>query len=298
MMEEKLDQLSSLAAEPREVAELSGGLTNHNLKVITPDGVFVARCSRSDTTLLAIDREAESFNTRAAEQSGVGAPFVEFRPDLGILVIGFIDGRSYVDEDLRTPGVLPRVAEACRSLHTGPRFTNDFDMFTRRQLYLRTCRDRGFRVPDTYTAFADAFARVEKALAQQPVPTVPCNNDLLAGNIVDDGQKIWLIDYEYSGNNDPYFELGNLWTECGLDDEHLDELVTAYVGHESPTLLARARLWAIASRYGWSLWGFIQAASSEDDFDFYGWGQERFDKAVADFQSPRFDGWLDAAATS
>jgi len=266
--------------------------------VTTPDGTFVARCNRSDTTLLGIDREAESFNTRAAELSGVGAPFVEFRPDLGILVIGYIDGRTYTNADLRTPGTLARVADACRTLHTGPRFQGDFDMFTRREFYVRTCQEGGFRIPDTYTAYADDFARIGKALAQHPVPTAPCNNDLLAGNFVDDGDKLWLIDYEYSGNNDPFFELGNTWTECELDEEHLDELVTAYVGHESPALRARARLWAIASRYGWSLWGFIQAATLEDDFDFYGWGQERFDNAVADFRSSSFNGWLDAAASA
>jgi thiamine kinase-like enzyme len=297
MMEAKLDQVSSLAGSPRQIEELPGGLTNRNIKVTTPDGTFVARCNRSDTTLLGIDREAESFNTRAAEQAGVGAPFVEFRPDLGILVIGYIDGRTYTSADLRTPGTLARVAEACSTLHAGPRFQGDFDMFVRRQFYLRTCQERGFPIPETYTAFADDLARIGKALSRHPVPTAPCNNDLLAGNFVDDGDKVWLIDYEYSGNNDPFFELGNTWTECELDEEHLDELVTAYVGHESPALRARARLWAIMSRYGWSLWGFIQAATlGNDDFDFYGWGQERFDKAVADFRSASFDGWLDAAA--
>jgi thiamine kinase-like enzyme len=125
---------------------------------------------------------------------------------------------------------------------------------------------------------------------------VPCNNDLLAGNLVDDGEKLWLIDYEYSGNNDPFFELGNTWTECGLDDDHLEELVTAYAGHQAPDLVARTRLQATVSRYGWSLWGYIQAATSDQDYDFHGWGQERFEGAVADFRSPAFDRLLDAAA--
>ena len=265
-----LDQVPALAGRPRTVEDLSGGLTNRNLKVTTPDGTFVARLNLSDSKLLDIDREAEAFNTRVAETAGVGAPYVDFRPDLGMLVIGFIEGRTFTDDDLRVPGALERLSTAVRALHSGPRFQIDFDMFVRQSTYLRTCTERGFKIPDGYAGFAPEFARIQTALAVNQVETVPCNNDLLAGNIVDDGSKLWLIDYEYSGNNDPYFELGNCWSECGLDDEHLTELVTAYVGHESPELRARARHRAVKSRYGWSLWGFIQAATREDEFDFYG----------------------------
>jgi thiamine kinase-like enzyme len=296
-LEALFDQVPVLAGTPRTIEELSGGLTNRNLKVTTPAGVHVARLNRRDPALLGIDRAEESFNTRAAEAAGVGAPYVDFRPDLGLLVIGYIDGRTFTDADLRLPGQLARVAQACRQLHAGPRFINDFDMFVRQALYARTCRERGFPIPPNYETYDADFHRIQAALAVNPVPTVPCNNDLLAGNIVDDGQKLWLIDYEYSGNNDPFFELGNSWTECRLDDDHLAELVTAYVGHESPVLLARARLRAVTSRYGWSLWGFIQAAVSDDEFDFYAWGMERFDKAVADFRSPEFGTWLDVAAS-
>lgn len=295
-LEVLLDQVPSVAGRPRTVEELAGGLTNQNLKVTTPDGIFVVRASRSDNELLGIDRESEHHNTRAAEQSGAGAPLIDYRPDLGLLVIGFVGGRSYVNADLRVPGALARVAGACRLLHAGPRFVGDFNMFDRQQTYLKTCLDRGFPIPADYEAYADDFLRIGAVLAANPVQTVPCNNDLLAGNIVDDGKRIWLIDYDYAGNNDPFFELGNTWTECELDECHLAELVTMYVGREDPALIARTRLQATVSRYGWSLWGFIQAATSEDDFDFRGWGQHRFDKAVVDFRGPHFDTWLEAAA--
>ena len=294
-LEELFDQIPSLSGEPRTIEELPGGLTNLNLKVTTPRGVFVARVGRSDTSLLGIDREAEHANTRSAELAGVGAPVVEFRPDLGVLVIGFIDGGSFENDDLRKPGALARVAEAVRTLHAGPRFVGDFDMFTRQQRYLASIVDGGFTHPDDYAEFDGPFQQIRAALAVNAGPTVPCNNDLLAGNFVDDGEKIWLIDYEYSGNNDPFFELGNTWTECGLDDDHLEELVTAYVGQHSPATIARTRLQATVSRYGWSLWGYIQAATSEQDYDFHAWGQERYEAAGEDFRSPAFGGLLDAA---
>lgn len=289
------DQIPSLADKPREFEELSGGLTNLNIKVTTPYGVFVARCNRSDTALLGIDREAERFNTRAAEEAGVGAPYVDFRGELGILVIGYIEGITYENADLRKEGALGRVADACRKLHSGPRFAGDFDMFARQRTYLHTVTDNGFKVPPEYGDYDDRFQQIKDALAVQAGPTVPCNNDLLAGNFVDDGRKLWLIDYEYSGNNDPYFELGNTWTECELETEHLDELVTAYVGHHSPSKIARTRLQAIVSQYGWSLWGFIQSATNDFDFDFYGWGRDRYEGAVEEFRSPGFSRLLETA---
>lgn len=295
-VEELFDQIPGLADHPRHVEELPGGLTNLNLKVTTPRGVFVARCSRSDTSLLGIDREAEHANSRSAETAGVGAPVVDFRPDLDVMVIGYIDGHTFENEDLRRPGALGRVADAMRTLHAGPRFVGDFDMFARQPRYLASVLEHGFALPDDYTEHDPPFQQIRAALAAGAGPTVPCNNDLLAGNVVDDGDKLWLIDYEYSGNNDPYFELGNTWTECGLDDDHLEELVTAYVGRPAPELIARTRLQATVSRYGWSLWGFIQAATSDHDYDFHGWGQERYEAAVDDFRSPAFSGLLDATA--
>ena len=285
-LDETFDRIPALAATPRTITELSGGLTNHNVKVTTPDGVFVARCTRSDTSLLRIDRAAEFHNTRVADESGVGAPFVDFRPDLGVLVIGFLEGRTCTDADLREPGMIQRLADTMFALHSGPRFVGEFDMFSRQAGYRATCQERGFAIPDGYDEHAADFARIARAVAIHPITPVPCNNDLLSANLVDDGEKLWLIDYEYSGMGDPFFELGNSWAECGLDDDHLGELVTAYVGHEDPSLLARARLRAITSRYGWALWGCIQAATLDDEFDFAAWGAERFERARSDFADP------------
>ena len=123
--------------------------------------------------------------------------------------------------------------------------------------------------------------------------TVPCNNDLLAGNFIEDGDTVWLIDYEYSGNNDPCFELGNIWSECGLSTEQLDELVTAYYGRALRHKTARARLQGMVAKYGWTLWGCIQNGSSAIDFDFWEWAMERYEAAVAEFKGPDLARLLD-----
>ena len=293
LLEERLDQVPVLAGRPRSIERLSGGLTNVNLKVTTPDGAFVARCFHGDAALLGIDRDAEHLNTRAAAAAGVGAPVVDFRSDLELLVIGFIDGVTYDNSSFANPGVIERVAHACRTLHSGPRFVNDFDMFARQRGYLGIVRAHGFTLPTGYESYDERFHLVREALAARAEPTVPCNNDLLAGNFVDDGRKLWLIDYEYSGNNDACFELGNITTECDLDGDQLEELVSCYYGRPLRNKIARTRLQALVSQYGWSLWGAIQAATSPLDFDFTGWCTERYEKAVLGFTSVDFPRLLD-----
>jgi thiamine kinase-like enzyme len=291
-----LDRLAALAGRSWRATDLPGGLTNHNVRVTTDDGErpldLVVRISSSDAGLLGIDRDAEHANTSLAGEAGVGAPVVEYRPDLGMLVIGYLPGRTLVDGDFADDEVMSRAADACRRLHASPRFVNDFDMFARQAGYLATVRKRGFPLPTTYDDHADSWADVRRALAAAPRPTVPCNNDLLAANYIDDGRRVWLIDYEYSGNNDACFELGNTSTECNFTPEMVEAWTEAYFGTPTRAVLARVRLQALCSEYGWSLWGFIQAATSPIDYDFHGWGMERFEKAEATFRGPDLEGLL------
>jgi thiamine kinase-like enzyme len=256
----------------------------------------VARLSRPSSDLLAIDRTAEYRNSMAAAEAGVAPRVVEFVPAAGLLLIEWIDGRTLQPADLRRDEILPVVAAACRQLHAGPRFSSDFDMFAIAQRYLDTVLNRGFRLPDRYLEFMDSWARVRTVLAMDPVRTVPCHNDLLAANIIQHGQKLWLIDYEYSGNNDPCFELGNIWSESNLQEDQLEPLVDSYYGQHRPDMTARARLQALVSQFGWTLWGAIQNCVTEIDFDFWNWAMEKYERAVRTFQSPTFPDLLARAA--
>jgi thiamine kinase-like enzyme len=133
-------------------------------------------------------------------------------------------------------------------------------------------------------------------LRRDPPVTVPCHNDLLAANFISGGDRLWLIDYEYSGNNDPCFELGNIWSESNLAADQLDLLVSRYFGRHSTVLTARARLLGLVSQYGWTLWGVIQHHISALDFDFWSWAMEKYDRAVDTFDSPDLADLLAAAA--
>ena len=200
------------------------------------------------------------------------------------MVVGFIEGTTFTDESFRIPGNIARVAATCRRLHDGPPFVNEFDMFVIQRRYLELVLRNGYRLPSDYLAFADDIPRIRSALSARVDATVACNNDLLAGNFIDSGDRIHLIDYEYAGNNDACFELGNIWSECHLTLEQLEELVTCYYGHPLADKVARARLFGLMSQYGWTLWASIQDAASDLDFDFWTWGLEKYDRAVATFR--------------
>jgi thiamine kinase-like enzyme len=286
------DKVDVLRGHLLEVTQLSGGLTNRNYKVSTPEGTYVVRISGGATGALAIDRENEYRNSLIAAESGVGAPVLAYIPEESALVIGYLEGRTFTDADFGRPGVVERVAASCRRLHSGARFVNEFDMFDIQSGYLAIVRHRGYRLPDSYLDFGNAVDRIRGALAVKQAPTVACNNDLLAGNFIDDGERIRLIDYEYSGNNDPCFELGNIWSECHLDDDQLELLVSSYYTARLANKLARARLWGLLSQYGWTLWASIQEATSDIEFDFWPWGLEKYERAVATFRGPLLDGLI------
>jgi thiamine kinase-like enzyme len=288
-LDDSLDRFPAMAGKPRRFEVLAGGLTNRNYKVTTSAGRrAVARCSSDKSTLLAIDREAEYRNSVLAADNGVGPSVLGYAPGEGLLLVEWVDGHTFQPADLDDSQTLARVSRLCARLHGGPRFVSEFDMFDVQRRYLDIVEDRGFRLPDGYRELLPQVEQVRTALLAQPEATVPCHNDLLAANIIGDDERIWFIDYEYAGNNDPYFELGNLWAEAELEPARLEELVAAYVGRESRPKVARARLFAVLAQYGWTLWASIQDAVSDVAFDFWSWGMQKYERAVAAFRSQQF----------
>jgi thiamine kinase-like enzyme len=285
-----LRSVPELGDGPFHISGLPGGLTNQNYKVVAASGQrMVLRLSAPQSELLAIDRDAEYANSLAAAAAGVAPRVLAYRPDLRALVIEWIDARTLATADLDDAATLRRVAAACRQLHDGPRFRSDFDMVGLQQRYLHLVISRGYRLPMTYLDLLPRVAAIGNALALRPLPTVPCHNDLLAANIMDDGERIWFIDFEYSGNADPCFELGDLWSETGLPPNRLEELVAAYFGQQSKAMIARARLYGLLANYGWTLWASIQASASPMDFDFWSWGMQKYERAVAEFDDPELE---------
>jgi thiamine kinase-like enzyme len=148
------------------------------------------------------------------------------------------------------------------------------------------------RIPDDYRDYRETVARIEQAVRRRALPTVPSHNDLLAENYIDDGRQLWLIDFEYSGNNDACFELGNTCQELQFNETQVTELCAAYFGQATASLLARMRLFALMSDVGWTLWGAIQANISTIDYDFWEYAMTRWNRALGILHGPDLAVWL------
>jgi thiamine kinase-like enzyme len=292
IIEEAVSKIEDWNGKEIVIEPLSGGLTNTNYKVTVDGTPFFVRVPGESTELLAVDRNNEHVNSRAAAEVGVGPRVLYHLPEFNVMVLEFLQGVTMSKDALRAPGMPTRMAEAIKQLHAGPRFLTDFNMFRLTEYYLKICADRSIPIPDGYLERMPTVKKIEEAMSVKPLPTVPCNNDLLAENYIDDDACLRLIDYEYSGNNDPCFELGNTCQEMEFNEEQIQEVCAAYFGSASEAMIARMKLNMIMSDVGWGLWAAIQAKISKIDFDFWGWATERWGRAVEKMDSEEFPVWL------
>jgi thiamine kinase-like enzyme len=291
-IEQVVDYMPSWAGRRVDITPVGGGLTNTNYRVDVDGKPHFVRLPGTSTDLLAVDRANEIYNARAASETGVAPQLLQVLPDDDVMVFQFIEGETMSPERLQTPGMPGRIATALRGLHGGPRFLHDFDMFRLVETYLATTEQHGVRIPDDYRSHLPVVGEIEAAVRRHALPTAPCHNDLLAENYIDDGRQLWLIDFEYSGNNDPCFELGNTCQELQYSPDQHEELCAAYFGTVSASHLARMRLYALMSDVGWTLWGAIQAKISTLDFDFWDYATTRWRRAQSILTGPDLAGWL------
>jgi thiamine kinase-like enzyme len=292
VIDEVVSEIPEWQGKEISIQPLSGGLTNSNFKVQVDDTPYFVRVPGASTDLLAINRDNEVHNSKAAFVAGVGPKVLYHLPEYNAMVLEFLHGETMSKASLNEPGQPTRMAEAIKKLNDGPGFLQDFNMFRLAEYYLSLCKGRDIRIPDGYLGRLETIARIERAMEVNPLPIVPCNNDLLAENYIDDGKQLWLIDYEYSGNNDPTFELGNTCQEMQFNDEQIAEVCAAYFGEAKPNRIARMKLNMIMSDVGWGLWAAIQAKISTIGFDFWGWAIERWGRAVEKMDSAEFGRWL------
>jgi thiamine kinase-like enzyme len=292
-IEQVVDRIADWGGKQIDITPLSGGLTNTNYRVDVGGTPHFVRIPGDKTELLAIDRRNEYFNTKAAAQAGVGPKVLYHLPEFDVMVLEFINGETMSTPKLQSPGMPGRIAKSISQLHAGPRFLTDFNMFRLTEYYLKICEEHEVTIPDRYPERMFTVNQIEKALLALPLPTVPCNNDLLAENYIDDGNLLRLIDFEYSGNNDPCFELGNTCQELGYAEDQIQEMCAAYFGRVSHPILARMKLNMIMSDVGWALWAAIQAKISTIAYDFWGWAIDRWRRAEAKMDTPEFSSWLE-----
>jgi thiamine kinase-like enzyme len=278
------------------VSQLSGGLTNENYLVEAGGRKYVMRIPGQSTELLSIDRANEVYNTKAAATTGIGPRVLEHVGGLDVLVLEFIEGSTMSARALQLKEMPARMASSFRRLHASPRFLQDFNMFRLIETYLGIVDEHQVTIPNGYRDWLPTVAQIERATAAGALPSVPCHNDLLCENFIDDGKALRVVDYELSGNNDPCFDLGNTAQEAEFDEDLRAALCSAYFGRDDARQLARMNLFALMSDVGWTLWGAIQARISTVEFDFRAYYTGRWERALEVLSSERFPRWLEDSA--
>jgi len=294
-IKEVIQKIDDWRDRQAEIQEMTGGLTNKNYRVEVESRSYFVRIPGASTELLAVNRDSEYHSSKAAAAAGVGPKVLYHLPDHKVMVLEFLKGETMSIETLQGPGMPARIAQSLKKLHAGARCLNDFNMFRLVEFYMGIVEEHDVRIPDDYRDRMSVLSGIETALTQKSLDTVPCNNDLLAENYIDDGQMLWLIDYEYSGNNDPCFELGNTCQEQQYNEDQYAELCAAYFGETRRHLLARMYLYSVMSDFGWTLWGSIQNKISKLDYDFWEYAMGRWERCLGMLDSQKFSVWLDDA---
>ena len=293
IIDQVIDRIEDWKGKRISILPVSGGLTNTNYKVLVDGRPFFVRVPGESTELLAVDRGNEYFNTRAAAETGVSPQVYYYLPEFQVMVLEYLEGNTMSNAALQAEGMPSKIGQAIKRLHGGPRFLTDFNMFRLTEYYLELCIQRDIHIPQGYVERMPTIKLIEHVLAVHPVLTMPCNNDLLAENYIYDGSSMRIIDYEYSGNNDPCFELGNTCQELQYDERRISEVCAAYFGIPTVDKISRMKLNMIMSDVGWALWAAIQAKISKIEYNFWGWAEERWGRAVEKMDGQDFPTWLE-----
>jgi thiamine kinase-like enzyme len=286
-----MQKVPELAGRDLTLTALSGGITNRNFRVDAAGTAdrWVIRLAGNDTHLLGISREVEHAATVAAAGVGVGPEVTAFIRPEGYLVTRFIVGSPVTDEAVHQPVTLRRVADSLRRIHDGPAIPGLFIPLRIVEAYRALALARGVRIPPEYDAASAIGRRIELALLAHPIELRPCHNDLLNANFIDDGTRIRIIDWEYAGLGDPFFDLGNFSINHELAPDEDEILLTAYDGTIRPDRLARLALMRIVSDFREAMWGVLQQGVSSLDVDFVAYAAASFDRLLANAAAPRFE---------
>jgi thiamine kinase-like enzyme len=293
-----MQRLPEIAGRELTLRPLSGGITNRNflIEAAGTDDRWVIRLAGNDTHLLGISREVEHAATVAAAGVGVGPEVTAFIRPEGYLVTRFIVGSPVSDEAVHRPETLRRVADSLRRIHDGPAIPGLFVPFRIVEAYRALALARGVPIPVEYELAQSVARRIELAFLTSPVELRPCHNDLLNANFIDDGARIRIVDWEYAGMGDPFFDLGNFSINHELTPEENSQLLAAYDGEARPARLARLTLMRAVSDFREAMWGVLQQGISSLDVDFVAYAGEHFERLLHGAATPSFERALRVAA--
>jgi thiamine kinase-like enzyme len=284
-----IDQLPG--CQPVSITPLPGGITNQNFRVDTRGEAFVVRIGGEDTHLLGIDRHNEYAANSIAAGLGVGPEVVGFFEAENALITRFIEGRNITAQEAAQPELLARIVSSIRRYHEGPSFPGTFNAFDTVRCYHTLAKQYRVAFPSVLPSVWEAMEEIERSFSTA-VKLTPCHNDLLASNLMDDGHTVRIVDWEYAGMGDLFFDLGNFAVNQQLDSAECEFLLQRYFGDVRSCDLAHLHLMRLVSDLRESFWGFLQSGISKLDFDFRHYALEHLDRFLQNAAAPELPQWL------
>ncbi len=285
-----------VSADRVEAEYISGGITNRNYCVRVDGEPFFVRLAGEETGALGIDRDNERSAVEAAAAAGMGPEVVAFLPEHGCLITEWIEGTPVPPEDLRQRAMVARLVRSVKAFHGCPKIPGAFSPFRVVELYRDSAENRGVKVPEVYWFLLERAREVEEAFQQEPTPLRPCHNDLLNANFLLCGDRVMIVDYEYAGMGDVFFDLGNLSVNNDFDEDTDLALLELYFGTVTPSRVARLKLMRLMSDFREAMWGVMQQALSTLDFDYEDYANKHFARCREHAEDRRYQMWLRDAA--
>jgi thiamine kinase-like enzyme len=298
---EAVARLSALLGPRQGAVELlEGGITNRNFRVNFGGTDYVVRLPGKDTGLLGIDREAERLATKEAAALELGPKVAAMLDQPPCLVTWFIESRDVTAEELREPACIEEVGRDLRAFHDSAlELPTGFHVPDIVSHYAEATVGRGGNLPEGFDDASDCARKVVKAIRRHPEhQPVPCHNDLLTSNFLHDGRHLVIVDWEYAGMGDRYFDLGNFSANNELGDADEERLLDAYFGElPTPRRKAALKLFRFMSDFREAMWGVIQTNLSALDFDFQAYADKHFERLAEAVADDRFRGWIKEAGS-
>lgn len=283
------------SASNLSVTELTGGITNKNYKITNDGESYVLRMGGNETKYLGIDRKIEYECSRLASQIGIAPESVAFLEPEGYIVARFISGKGIPAEEIGTEENIKRVLESMKAYHALDYFPGSFSPFRVAEEYKKTALSFNVKLPEKMDWYLEKSHEIEKAIYREPLKTRPCHNDLLNANFIDDGTRIRILDWEYAGMGDIFFDLGNFAVQHEFNDEQDEILLRTYFGNATDSQRAHLKLMRIMSDLREAMWGMVQAGVSKLDFDYVGYARKYFDRYEASVSGSEYQKWLSEA---
>ncbi len=290
---QRIPQFASATAP--EIKELTGGITNKNYKITVDGEAFVLRLGGNETKYLGIDRKVEYECSRLASQIGIAPEPTAFLEPEGYIVARFISGKGIPAEEIGTEENIKRVLESMKAYHALEFFPGSFSPFRVAEEYKQTALSFNVKLPNKMDWYLEKSHEIESAMyRREPLTLRPCHNDLLNGNFIDDGTRIRILDWEYAGMGDIFFDLGNFAIQHEFNDEQDEILLKAYFGNPTDSQRAHQKLMKIMSDLREAMWAQVQIGVSQLDFDYAGYGQKYFERFESNTSGGDYTNWLRA----